>query len=303
MADFHLEFHNYTPPTYTRWKLKLNFFDVCHLTYAGQLAQLDKWSLQYGRRELLPASFSECRLLDHQSYFWDQWSKYCKSSCEWNINRRRFDRQRGEMLTRTGPTKVRVFRKLPETTEQRAERAEVFGKTKQERLWQKDGDKSRMSGVTRGVEQHKTRMSRVTRGVEQHKAREVEAIETSLQRAERVEVLSKTKQERLWQKDGDKSRMSRVTRGVVQHKARKLRQSRQVNNEQSDSKCWANLTQERLIRRQVYNEQRDSRCWAKQSKKDWDGNKSTTSRATGSVEQNKTRFQIDTETISLSTLW
>ena len=54
-----------------------------------------------------------------------------------------------------------------------------------------------MSGVTRGVEQHNTRMSRVTRGVEQHKAREVEAIETSLQRAERVEVLSKTKQERL----------------------------------------------------------------------------------------------------------
>ena len=33
---------------------------------------LDKWSLRYGRRELLPASFSECRLLD-QSYFWDQW--------------------------------------------------------------------------------------------------------------------------------------------------------------------------------------------------------------------------------------
>ena len=51
VADFHLEFHNYTPPTYTRWKLKLNFFDVCHLTYAGLLAQLDKWSLQYGRHE------------------------------------------------------------------------------------------------------------------------------------------------------------------------------------------------------------------------------------------------------------
>ena len=51
-------------PTYTRWKLKLNFFDVCHLTYVGLLAQLHKWSLQYGRRELLPASFSECRLLD-----------------------------------------------------------------------------------------------------------------------------------------------------------------------------------------------------------------------------------------------
>ena len=64
VANFHLEFHNYTPPTYTRWKLKLNFFDVCHITYAGLLAHLDKWSLQYGRRELLPASFSKYTLLD-----------------------------------------------------------------------------------------------------------------------------------------------------------------------------------------------------------------------------------------------
>ena len=64
LADFHLEFHNYTPPIYTRWMLKLNFFDVCYLTYAGLSAQLDMWSLQYGRRELLPALCSECMSLD-----------------------------------------------------------------------------------------------------------------------------------------------------------------------------------------------------------------------------------------------
>ena len=53
----------------------------------------------------------------------------------------------------------------------------------QERLRRKDGDKSRMWQST----------SRATRSVEQNKARKIEA-DTSLQRAERLEVLSKTRQ-------------------------------------------------------------------------------------------------------------
>ena len=54
---------------------------------------------------------------------------------------------------KNGTTKVRVFRELPETTLQRVERVEGLRKTKQEKLRRKDGDKSRMSRVTRGVEQ------------------------------------------------------------------------------------------------------------------------------------------------------
>ena len=61
--------------------------------------------------------------------------KYCKSSGEWNISWRRFDRQRGEKLARTSSTKVRLFRKLSETSEQwpeRAERLEALSKAKQD---------------------------------------------------------------------------------------------------------------------------------------------------------------------------
>ena len=47
---------------------------------------------------------------------------------------RRFGRQIGEKLRRTGTKKVRIFRELPETILQRAERVEVSSKTKQERL-------------------------------------------------------------------------------------------------------------------------------------------------------------------------
>ena len=92
------------------------------------------------------------------------------------MSRRRFGRQTGEKLTRTGTTKVRVFRELPVPTLQQAERADGLRKTKQERLRHKDGGKSRMS--------------RVTRGVEQHKARIVETVDTSQQLAERLEVSS-----------------------------------------------------------------------------------------------------------------
>ena len=59
--------------------------------------------------------------------------------------------------------------------------------------------------------------SRSTRGGEQTKAAKIET-ETSLQRAERLEVLSKTKEERLRRRQ---VKMSRVTRGVEQHKSMK----------------------------------------------------------------------------------
>ena len=39
-------------------------------------------------------------------------------------------------------------------------------------------------------------MSRVTQGVEQHKPRIIDTVDTSEQRAEQLEVLTKTKQER-----------------------------------------------------------------------------------------------------------
>ena len=60
-------------------------------------------------------------------------------------------------------------------------------------------------------------MSTVTPGVEQHKARIIDTVNTNQQRAERLEVLSKRKQERLrWRQ---MSTTRRVTRGVEQNKA------------------------------------------------------------------------------------
>ena len=58
-----------------------------------------------------------------------------------------------------------------------------MGKTKQEKLRRKNGDKSIMSGVTRGEVQHKARI--------------IDTVDTSQQREERLEVLTKTKQERI----------------------------------------------------------------------------------------------------------
>ena len=72
-------------------------------------------------------------------------------------------------------------------------------KTKQEKLRRKNGDKSRMS--------------RVIRGVEQHKARIIYTVDTTQQRPERLEVFTKTKQERFSETETN------------------------VNNEQSDSTC------------------------------------------------------------------
>ena len=57
-----------------------------------------------------------------------------------------------------------------------------------------------------------------------------------------------------------------------------------------------NTKQERLRQsRLVHNEQSNSMCWANQSNKDWDWDKSTTSRTTRGVEQNRGRT-IETET-------
>ena len=64
---------------------------------------------------------------------------------KYGLSRRRFGCQTGEKFTRTGMTKVRVFRELPETTLQRVERVEGLRKTKQAKLRRKDGDKSEQS--------------------------------------------------------------------------------------------------------------------------------------------------------------
>ena len=102
----------------------------------------------------------------------------------------------------------------------------------------------------------KTRTSRSTRSVEQTKAAKIET-ETSLQRAERLEVLSKTKEER-W--DEDKSRMSRVTRGVQQHKSMKdWDEDKTTTSRETRGPNQTKPKQQRLRRRQVYNEQSNSR--------------------------------------------
>ena len=127
-------------------------------------------------------------------------------------------------LTRTSPTKVRVFRYPPETTEQETE--------------------SRFQHKARNVEtdcldcRDKSTTSRATRGVGKNKGRKIET-EARLQRAERLEVLGNTRNER-------------------------------------------------LRRRQDYDEQSDSRSETTKSEME-----ATTSRATGSVEQNKATFKIE----------
>ena len=93
------------------------------------------------------------------------------------------------------------------------------------------------------------------------------------QREERLEVLSKTKQGRLRRRQ-IYHEVPRTERLEVASKTKQER-SRQLN--------------------QVNNKQSDSRCWANQSKKDWDGDMSTMSRATRGVKQNKAR-KIETET-------
>ena len=73
-----------------------------------------------------------------------------------------------------------------ETILHRAERLELFNKSKQERLRRRQVNSEHLSRATRGVEQNV------------NKARKIEIeTETSLQRAKRFEVLNKTKQERL----------------------------------------------------------------------------------------------------------
>ena len=102
-------------------------------------------------------------------------SKYCKSLCQWNISGRRFDRQRGEKLTRTSSTKVSVFRKLSETCELWPERVKVLRKVE-------------TASTTR----------RATWGVKQNKAKKIETgqINYEVAQPEQLEVLSEKQQER-----------------------------------------------------------------------------------------------------------
>ena len=120
--------------------------------------------------------------------------KYCKSLGEWNISRRRFDRQRGEKLTRTSSTKVRVFTKLSETSEQWPEQVEVLRKVETVETT------STTRRATRGVKQNQARKietetnlprsatNRTTWGCEQNKARKIETVKSTQQRAERLGV-------------------------------------------------------------------------------------------------------------------
>ena len=125
------------------------------------------------------------------------------------------------------------------------------------RLWAKQSKKDRDSRV-------KSTTSSAIRGVEQTKARKI-LTEPCLQWAERLEVLSKTKH-------------GRLTRRQIYHKTKRLVVLSKIKQERSRQSCELN------------NKQRDSRCWANHSEKDWDGDMSTTSRATRSVEKNKERF-------------
>ena len=110
-----------------------------------------------------------------------------------------------------------------EMSQQRADQLEVLSKPKLQRLRRRqlynDQSDSRCWAKQRKKDWNwdKSRMSRVTRSVEQHKAGKIET-ETRLQRAERFEVLSKQKQiVKDW--DADKSTTSRTTRGPKQTKA------------------------------------------------------------------------------------
>ena len=136
--------------------------------------------------------------------FNEQWVEQSDSRCWANQNNKDWDgdksttAERLQMLSKPlKTTKIET-----ETILHRAERLELFNKSKQERLRRRQVNSEHLSRATRGVEQNV------------NKARKIEIeTETSLQRAKRFEVLNKTKQERLrW---------------------------RHVYNEQSDSRFWA----------------------------------------------------------------
>ena len=134
--------------------------------------------------------------------------------------------------------------------------------------------------------------SRATRGVEQTKTTKIET-ETSQQRQS---------DSRCWANHWKQQRLRRRQFYIEQSDSSCLtnQSKKDWEEDKSTASTWAErlevlsktLTkQERLRsrRRQVYNEQSDSRCWTKQSKKDWDGDMYTTSRATRDFEQNKAR--------------
>ena len=94
----------------------------------------------------------------------------------------------------------------------------------------------------------------------------------------------------------DKSTTSRSTQCWANQSGKDWN-GEQVDSEQSDS-VLSKTKEERLRRTQDYNEQSDLRSWANHGNNDWDGGKSTTSRVTGSVEQNKARFKIEIQRLS-----
>ena len=109
-----------------------------------------------------------------------------------------------------------------ETSQQQADQVRgVEGKPKQQRLtWRQVYNEQSDSRCW-----DKTRMTRVTCGVEQHKALKIET-ETRLQQVEWLKVLSKPNQSNKdW--DGDNSTTSRATQGPKQPRVRQ----KQVNND------------------------------------------------------------------------
>ena len=134
-----------------------------------------------------------------------------------------------------GWEKGRILKSLGEwnmSLQERVRRKQEYLDSRQRQLNSKHSE-SRFQHKARKVEtdcldsRDKSTTSRSTRSVEQTKAAKNET-ETSLQRAERLEVLSKTKEERL--------------------------RRRQFKNEQSNSRCWATQKHERSRRTQDYNE-------------------------------------------------
>ena len=96
----------------------------------------------------------------------------------------------------------------------------------------------------------------------------------------------------------NKSIMRRVFEVLSNTKQKRLRQWRQVNNEQSDSRCWANESIWIIEKEASLQWPERLEMLRKQSKKDSDRGKFTTNRAIWCVKHNKARFKIETKTIS-----
>ena len=100
--------------------------------------------------------------------------------------------------------------------------------------------------------------------------------------------------------DGYKFTTRRATRGVEQNKVGKI--ETEINLPRTERFEVLSKTKHEKSRQSSQVKSTTNRATRgvpqTQSNTDWDGDMSKTNRATGSVEQNKARFKIDTETIN-----